>query len=135
MRQVTFRYASTISINTYIKMSTNFVPFKTIKGYIMAYINNSMNKSIIIENILGNIFLFAPAGILLPCIFKRVRKLRSFTITLLLVLLCIEMGQVITGTGSGDIDDVILNLTGAVLVFGIWKLSLVQKILRKMYIL
>jgi glycopeptide antibiotics resistance protein len=82
-----------------------------------------------------NIVLFAPMGILLPCIFHSLSKFRKFLIVILIILISVEIGQWLTRSGSCDIDDIILNLIGAVVFYGLWNLSITQKILRRMYIL
>lgn len=49
----------------YFIQNSNAIPFKTISFYISSYMNNSMNKTIIVENLLGNLLLFIPMGIFL----------------------------------------------------------------------
>lgn len=127
--------ASTISITEYLKWSANFVPFKTITKYIQSFINDSLSKQIIIQNILGNILLFAPIGILLPCIFQRLYRFKNFLIALTVILVSVEIVQLLTCSGSFDIDDVILNSIGAVLFYGLWNVNAIQKMLIKMYVL
>jgi glycopeptide antibiotics resistance protein len=130
-----FRAISTISITQYVRGNTNFIPFKTIGEYIRFSIDGSINKSIIVENLLGNILLFSPMGILIPCIFQSLRKFKKFLFVMVIILGSVEIGQLIARSGSCDIDDIILNLTGAILVYGLWNLNLIQKILRRMYVL
>ncbi len=133
-----FRQFEIISINgikEYLKWNVNIIPFKTIGGYIQFFIDDSMNKSIIIENLLGNIILFAPMGMLLPCIFQKQRKFKMFLITMVVIIISVEIGQLITRSGSGDIDDVILNLIGAISVYGLWSLNSIQNMLSKFYII
>lgn len=129
------RFIATIRIAEYARYNFNLIPLKTIGKYIQSFINDSMNKSIIFENILGNIFLFAPMGILLPCTFKGLHRFIKFLVTILIILVGIEIGQLFTQTGSCDIDDVILNLAGAVLFFGLFKRRITQRILYNAYIL
>lgn len=127
--------ASTISISEYLKCGANFIPFKTIVKYILSLINDSMSKSIIIQNLLGNILLFAPMGVLLPSIFQRLHKFKSFLITLLFILINVEIVQLLSRSGSFDIDDVILNSIGAISFYGLWNINTVQNMLKKMYVL
>lgn len=124
-----------IGVKEYLKMNGNLIPFKTINKYISFYFNESVNTSIIIENLLGNLLLFTPMGFLLPSIFKKLRSIIPFIIVTILILLCIELLQLFTCAGSVDIDDIILNLFGASIFYGIWKLSFTQKILKKIYVL
>lgn len=129
-----FRAISTMSVTEYARRNTNFIPFKTIGQYIQSSVNGSINKSIITENLLGNILAFAPMGILLPYIFQSLRNFKKFIFVMIIILISVEIGQLITRTGSCDIDDVILNLSGAILFFWLWSLNLTQKILGKMYV-
>jgi glycopeptide antibiotics resistance protein len=130
-----FEAINPIRIKEYLKFNVNIFPFKTIGGYIQFFIDDSMNKSIIIENLLGNIILFAPMGMLLPCIFQKQRKFKIFLITMLVILISVEIGQVLTRSGSGDVDDVILNLIGAISVYGLWSINSIKNLLNKFYIL
>lgn len=71
-----------------------------------------------IKNILGNIFLFIPLGIMLPILRK---KFQNFSRTILFAFclsLSVEILQLFSGYigNSGrifDIDDILLNIIGA----------------------
>jgi glycopeptide antibiotics resistance protein len=116
-----------LSLIEYIKSSSNFVPFKTISTYIMAILDGSMNISIPIKNLLGNLIMFLPMGIYLPYFIKKINKVRTITISMILLLFVIEVIQAVTRRGSFDIDDFILNMVGALIGYGIWKTKIVQK--------
>ena len=118
-----------VSFIEYIQFSSNFVPFQTISIYINALFDGSMNIDIPIKNLLGNLLMFLPMGIYLPYLVKKVNKLGKFTVSMIMFLLSIEMIQVVTRLGSFDIDDLILNLVGALIGFGIWKTKIVRKLL------
>ena len=62
-------------------------------------------------------FAFAPMGVFLPAVFRWQRSIFFFTATLTLAITAVEVAQVYTGTGSCDIDDLILNLAGALIVY------------------
>lgn len=130
-----FETISITGLKEHLKLNSNFIPLKTICGYIQSFINNSINKSTIIKNLLGNIFLFAPMGILLPCIFQNLHKFKRFLITMIVIVVSVEIIQLVTRTGSCDIDDVILNLIGAILFYGFWSINIIHKLLNKLYIL
>jgi Glycopeptide antibiotics resistance protein len=125
----------TVSMADYFKWNVNYIPFTSIGKYVRAIFNHSMNRSIIVENLLGNLLLFAPLGILLPCIFQRLRNFRKILTVMLAVLVSVEVAQFLTHTGSCDIDDIILNLIGAIIFYGLWNINMIQKILRKAYVL
>lgn len=73
-------------------------------------------------NLFGNVVLFIPMGIFLPRIWK---KLRSWWKTLLAtagIIVLVEIGQVLTLLGRGDVDDVILNVIGAAVGYGVYRI-------------
>ena len=119
-----------LTLMEYIKRSSNFVPFKTISTYITAIFSGSMNIDIPIKNLVGNFIMFLPMGIYLPFFIRRTDKISVFSISMIILLLVIEVIQVVTKRGSFDIDDFILNMLGALIGFGIWKMKVVQKLLK-----
>ena len=66
---------------------------------------------------------FAPMGVFLPALFRWQRSIFFFTASLTLSITAVEVLQVYTGTGSCDVDDLILNLAGALLVFIICRIT------------
>ena len=118
-----------------IRYSTNFIPFYTIGGYLVAWINDTVNRSTIIVNIIGNMLIFAPMGMLLPTLFTKLRNKKSFLLTILIMLIAVECIQVIFGLGSCDIDDIILNMIGAFIFYTIWKLKRCQWFWRRSYLI
>lgn len=124
---------SNLSLVEYIKTSSNLVPFKTINTYIQAIIDRSMNMDIPIKNLVGNLFMFLPMAIYLPFYIKRIKKVTIFIVSMILLLFFIEAIQLVTRRGSFDIDDFILNMTGALIGFGIWKSKAVQNLLKLRY--
>ncbi|SUV00583.1 antibiotic resistance protein [Cytobacillus firmus] len=111
----------------YMKQSSNLVPFKTINGYILAMTNESMNLIIPIKNLAGNVAAFLPMGIFLPYFIKKLNRLKSFTVTMIVMILSVEIIQLVTRRGSLDIDDFILNIIGALIGFGLWKVTTARK--------
>jgi len=129
-----YRVPTVISLLYNLRYSTNFIPFYTIGNYIIAWIKGTVNQSTIIINIVANILIFAPMGMLLPTLFAKLRRKKTFLITMLIMLICVELIQFLFGVGSCDIDDIILNMTGAYIFYNIWKLKGSQRILRKCYL-
>jgi len=105
----------------YMKYSSNFVPFKTISTYINAIFSGNMNLDIPLKNLFGNLLMFLPMGIYLPYFIKRLKRISSFSVTFMIILLVIEITQSISRRGSFDIDDFILNTIGALIGFEVWK--------------
>ncbi|MBS3678696.1 VanZ family protein [Ornithinibacillus massiliensis] len=119
-----------ISLLNYIRESSNLVPFKTITTYIKALFDQSMNIDIPIKNLGGNLVMFLPLGIYLPQFINKLRGIGLFSILMVMLFFIIEVLQLITRTGSFDIDDFLLNMFGALIGFGIWKSKVVQRILK-----
>lgn len=95
----------------------NLEPLRTVKNYLIAYGYDNISLRLVILNLLGNLVAFAPLGVLLPALFRWQRSIFFFTATLILGITAVEVAQVYTGAGSCDVDDLILNLAGALLVF------------------
>lgn len=119
----------------YIKTNINIVPFKTIIEYILAYIEQTINTSTIVQNLAGNLILFMPMAVLLPCLFKMLRKWSGFLGCMLIILFAVEVIQIVTMAGSFDIDDFILNMAGACIVFAVIKTKVVIEALHKVYVI
>jgi len=116
-----------ISLFEYMKRFSNFVPFSTISTYIQAILTGNINLDILVKNLLGNLLLFLPMGVYLPFYFRKLAKPSLFVISMLVLLFIVETTQITTRRGSFDIDDLILNMIGALIGFGIWKIPFVQK--------
>lgn len=57
--------------------------------------------------------MFVPLGVFLPALFKRQRRFWRFFLTCALLIILVEAAQALLLRGSGDIDDLTLNLAGA----------------------
>lgn len=75
-----------------------------------------------IINLVGNVVLFIPFGAFLPACFRGLKKFWSAMLTALGALIVVEIGQLLSLRGSCDVDDLILNMAGALLGFVCWKL-------------
>ena len=73
-------------------------------------------------NLLGNVFVFLPLGLFLPLLWNGMRRLWRVIPVTAGVMTLVEIMQVLTLLGRGDIDDVILNTAGAALGYGVFKL-------------
>jgi glycopeptide antibiotics resistance protein len=121
---------SDMPLMEYMKLSSNFVPFKTINGYVLAISNGSMNLIIPIKNLAGNVAAFLPMGIFLPYFIRTLNRIKSFAVTMTVMILSVEIIQLVTRRGSLDIDDFILNIIGALIGFGLWKAMTARKIMK-----
>lgn len=98
----------------------NLVPLRSLSEQIGRILTG---QSVVREVIylVGNIIGFMPLGFFLPVLFIKQRKFLTFLITVILAITVLELVQVITMSGSCDIDDLILNTAGACLGFWIMR--------------
>lgn len=90
--------------------AANFTPFKTIRMYIdYSYMLNSF------ENLVGNIVVFIPFGLLFPYVHRRGSSFPVMFLNVLLLVLGIEIFQMFSAFGVFDVDDILLNCIGAVI--------------------
>ena len=116
-------------------LMTNFIPFETIRLYINAIKYDYIGMEIPLSNLVGNAMLFMPMAVFLPCLFRPMRKLWVFALTMLVLLVSVEALQLLLACGSCDVDDALLNLSGTLIVFGILKPPFLQRLLQKLYLL
>lgn len=76
----------------------------------------------IMSEIIPNIIIFIPLGIFAPIVFKRMRKFYITALTVFAVTFSVEFFQYFIGRSS-DVDDLIANLSGGMIGYGIFKLS------------
>lgn len=101
----------------------NLEPFHTIRNYLRAY-NRGYIPEIAMMNLWGNVAAFAPMGFFLPSLCRPFGNLFAFVPTMFLMISGVEIMQVVTACGSGDVDDLILNLAGVLVTWLVlWPLS------------
>ncbi|MFV0479452.1 MAG: VanZ family protein [Anaerorhabdus sp.] len=96
---------------------TNTTFFYTIKSYVDRFAKGDIIHAV--GNLIGNTILFVPFGILLPLIHPIFRKWSIFLITVFAVAASIEFLQYRLAIGSADVDDIFLNVVGAVCSFAL----------------
>ncbi|MDR0958397.1 MAG: VanZ family protein [Clostridiales bacterium] len=116
-------YRTNATLIEYIKSSSNFIPFKTIIIYIRGIILGNINKLTPIKNIVGNFLLFLPFGFYFVSIINFIGNTKKFLIITAATLILVEIIQVFTRCGIFDIDDIILNLSGAFIGYSIAKIK------------
>ena len=115
-----------LSYGEQLRANSNLIPFYTIRNYLYVIIHKS-NPALIqhgLVNLLGNVVLFVPAGILLPLNFFKQHRFFRFFLTWTGIILAVETLQLFTLLGSFDVDDIILNLTGMLLGYVLWAIFL-----------
>ena len=100
----------------------NFIPLKTVRLYIGLMHGGYDAVRSAVVNLAGNVVMFIPLGFLLPAVRRRLRKFGWFLVTVAAAVAAVELLQLATGLGSCDIDDLLLNVFGAALGYGIFHL-------------
>jgi len=90
----------------------NLTPFQIFKIYKLSD-----------KQVVGNFIMLLPLGIYLPLLYNRLNNFFLVLLLSLLVALTIELLQLATRFRSADVDDVILNTSGSLLGFALFKLS------------
>ena len=130
-----YRMGGFQNINTFSKEhfeTINVIPFATIIEYIIGVISNDINTCIVIINFATNLLLFTPMGFFIPILFQsKIKNIKQFVIMIIILTLIVEILQFITYRGSTDIDDIMLNTIGAVIVYLLMKTKFVKKLLKK----
>ena len=121
-------------LSTYTRNSFNIIPFNTIKLFINGYINEVVTFKDFSINIFGNLCALMPYGMFIPLIFKRINKYYKFLIIMVIIVISIESLQFISLSGSCDIDDLILNVMGASIVYFICKIECINKFINKVFL-
>jgi glycopeptide antibiotics resistance protein len=114
-----------------VSFNMNLVPLRTIAMYVHILLNTTtpyMLRHAII-NLFGNIGMFIPYGIFLPILFPRLQTYWRCWLWAMLGILVVELLQLFTLLGSLDIDDLLLNLIGVTIGYGIFRLA--QKLIQK----
>ena len=102
----------------------NLQPLDTVRRYLWV-LRHSTEPGLrrnAMANLLGNVALFVPLGVFLPLLFAGLRKFWRFGLLALALILALEMTQLATGLGTLDVDDLLLNLPGALLGYWLWYL-------------
>ena len=107
-----------------VTQSINLVPFHTILTYTeLLTSSREILVRLAVINLFGNVIMFIPLGFLLPQVFLKLSKLWWVLLTTALAIAAVEILQLFTLLGSCDIDDLILNLLGAAIGYGIYRMK------------
>ena len=113
-------FLAVILFRSYTGISVwNLYPLRTILEFLTGfdYItgrSHGMLKNAALVNLLGNVAIFLPLGMYVA-LFRKNGSLWKTTAIVAAVSLTLELLQVVTRTGSGDVDDVLLNALGGLL--------------------
>jgi len=99
------------------------IPFKS---YYYVWVERNME---LLLQIVMNVAMYIPLGILLPCCFKLFNKYRYIIFIAVLSSMSIEFTQVIFKIGLFEVDDIINNVLGAII--GVIIYALFNKLKKK----
>ena len=71
-------------------------------------------------NLGGNVGMFIPLGFFLPEVFPKLKKLWKTLLTSAGIVCTVEILQLFSLLGNCDVDDLLLNLIGAAIGYGIF---------------
>lgn len=111
-----------------IESNHNLIPFATIRVQLRCL--SSQSKALRLygySNFFGNIILFIPLGFLLPWVFPGLRKAWKTLLTVAVAITLVEIIQLFTLRGYADIDDLILNLSGAAIGYALYRICQKKK--------
>lgn len=127
-RPSSFAFTDPEGFNEYLQNRVNLIPFYTIHEISV----KSGFRTVIINNI-GNIVALMPMGVFLPLLFFRQRRIKMFVLTNVFCVILIESLQMLFLMGAWDIDDLILNVTGAVIMFLVMRTRLAKKLYEMLF--
>lgn len=103
-----------------VQQNMNLEPFHTIKLF-WNVLDREEYRILAIINLGGNIGMFIPLGFFLPTLWKGLRKWWRTWLATFFIMLAVELAQLFSLRGSFDVDDLILNLLGAAIGYGVFR--------------
>lgn len=108
-----------------ISTRINLIPFSSI-GSMLSTLRENPRWDVlwvVVYNLGGNIGMFIPLGFFLPALWDKQRRFWRCMGTVVLVMTAVEFTQLFTLRGFCETDDVLLNVLGAAIGYGIWKIG------------
>lgn len=93
----------------------NLIPLVRLSDYV--------NRREMWLNVIGNTAMFIPGGIILPIVYKRLDTFLKVLVAGTAISLCIEILQLPFSVRSSDIDDLLQNMLGVIVGYGIYALA------------
>lgn len=104
-----------------LPMHINLRPLRTIRMYLRLLNGHRAGlMRIAVINLAGNVLMFIPLGFLLPLVFRGLRKWYRTVLTAAGIVAAVELLQMLFLVGACDVDDLILNLMGTAIGFGLY---------------
>lgn len=118
----TIFYTKLISGTIYpaLKIKPNLIPFSSISETLSLIITKTQGLSYLFDYFLLDIILFMPLGFFLAYLYPNMKTKKFFLICFLISLLK-ELLQLLLNAGMFDVDDIILNVLGATIIYFVYK--------------
>ncbi len=100
------------------QLKYNLIPLHTIRLFWDALQTHTYRTAAVI-NLGGNVIMFIPLGFLLPRVFTGLNRFWNVFLSSGGIIVAVELVQLVTLLGTCDVDDLILNLAGTALGYGI----------------
>ncbi len=97
-----------------LSRAINIEPFYTIKNYTLAFNNGNISFKEYFYNIIGNVLVFIPFGLIIPYLMLGMKRFNTFVLGVVFIL-SIEAYQLEKNIGVFDIDDIMLNIVGVLI--------------------
>ncbi len=116
-------YTKLISGTIYSKLQieANIIPFSSIIETITLLVTKSQGITYLFNYLILDMLLFIPLGIFLPILFSKTINIKRIILICLSISFIKELLQLLLNVGMFDIDDIILNVVGALLSYIIFK--------------
>ncbi len=96
---------------SHIRYHVNFIPFETYNTYYDRLVGNRINVDIVVNVVCSNLLVLIPLGLL--CRLGLKMTFGRTMLTALITAAVLDMIQLLTMTGSFDVDVILLRMVGA----------------------
>lgn len=112
----------------YMQWYVNVRPFETIRTiYIDGYRYGYITLRYLLLNMAGNVFAFVPFAFFLPYLWRGINRFWKFFPLMLVIVAAVELCQLGLMCGSCDVDDLLLNVGGASVVYAVLRIPPVRR--------
>ena len=118
---IVYTKLTTGAIYPELNIKSNLVPFTSIIVTITLLLTKTQGFYYIFDYLILDIILFIPLGLFLPILFPKTKKIKNFILICLTISIIKELFQLLLNVGMFNIDDIILNLSGAIISYTIFK--------------
>lgn len=118
---IVYTKLTTGTIYPELNIKSNIVPFTSIIETITLLLTKTQGFYYIFDYLILDIILFIPLGLFLPILFPKTKKIKNFILICLTISIIKELFQLLLNVGMFNIDDIILNLSGAIISYTIFK--------------